>query len=94
MYILIFFFLFGREIWPHPFNHTPSLQNDWQVDNRLWFARFLMATKARTGPLALVLLFPEPAAVTETGVLSQDTYFLHIQCVWDDGATKLSKTDA
>lgn len=94
MYILIFFFYLGVKYDLHPFNHTPSLQNDWQVDNRLWFARFLIATKACVAPLALVLLCPEHAAVTETSVLSQDTYFLDIQCVWDDGATKLSKIDA
>ncbi len=73
----------------HSTTHPPSKMIDRSITGcdllDFWWLQ------KRAGPLALVLLFPEPGAVTETGVLSQDTYFLHIQCVWVDGATKLSK---
>ncbi len=76
----------------HSTTHPPSKMIDRSI-TVCDLLDFWLATKARAAPLALVLLFAEPAAVTETGVISQDTYFLDIQCMWDDGATKLSKID-
>lgn len=39
------------------------------------------AKKAEAAPLTLILLFAEPLAVTETGMIAQDAYFIDINQV-------------